>query len=193
MNTWQLKIEFCAHTCPPDCACPIRKDPCWPKSASDSGAGLWPKSPLAKPDTILAWFRKLIAHKFDGSKYRRYPGRPRIEPKLETLIVQMAKENSSWGYDRIVGALANLGYKISDQTVGNVLKRHGIAPAPKRSQTTTWKEFIQSHRAVLAGIDFFTVEVLSWRGLVTYYVLFFMHLESRRVSLAGITRNPDQE
>jgi hypothetical protein len=76
--------------------------------------------------------------------------------------------------------------------VGNVLKRHGIAPAPKRSQSTSWKEFIQSHMVVLAGIDFFTVEVLSWRGLVTYYVLFFIHLESRRVSLAGITRHPDQ-
>src|SRR5215831_14827315 len=75
---------------------------------------------------------------------------------------------------------------------GHVLKRHGIAPAPKRSQSTTWKEFIQSHMAVLAGMDFFTVEVLSWRGLVTYYVLFFIHLESRRVSLAGITRHPDQ-
>jgi hypothetical protein len=145
---------------------------------------------VAKPDTILAWYRRLIAQKFDGSKHRRYPGRPRIEPKLETLIVQMARENSGWGYDRIVGALANLGYTVSDQTVGNVLKRHGIAPAPKRSQTTTWKEFIQSHLAVLAGIDFFTVEVLSWRGLVTYYVLFFIHLESRRVSLAGITRHP---
>jgi hypothetical protein len=99
----------------------------------------------------------------------------------------------SEGYDRIVGALANLGYDVSDETVGNVLKRHGIPSAPKRSQTTTWKAFIQSHLAVLAGIDFFTVEVLSWRGLVTYYVLFFIHLESRRVSLAGITRNPDQE
>jgi transposase InsO family protein len=107
---------------------------------------------VAKPDTILAWYRRLIAQKFDGSKHRRYPGRPRIERKLETLIVQMARENSSWGYDRIVGALANLGYTVSDQTVGNVLKRHGIAPAPKRSQTTTWKEFIQSHLAVLAGI-----------------------------------------
>jgi hypothetical protein len=116
----------------------------------------------------------------------------RIEPKLEALIVQMAKENSGWGYDRIVGALANLGYDVSDETVGNVLKRHGIEPAPKRSQTTTWKEFIQSHMAVLAGIDFFTVEVLTWRGLVTYYVLFFIHLESRRVCLAGITRHPDQ-
>jgi putative transposase len=147
---------------------------------------------VAKPDTILAWYRKLIAKKFDGSKHRRYPGRPPIEPQLEELIVRMARENSGWGYDRIVGALANLGYAVSDQTVGNVLKRHGIAPAPKRSQNTTWKEFIQSHLAVLAGIDFFTVEVLTWRGLVTYYILFFLHLESRRVSLAAFTRHPDQ-
>jgi hypothetical protein len=88
------------------------------------------------------------------------------------------------GYDRIVGALANLGYNVSDQTVGNVWKRHGIAPAPKGSHNTTWQEFIQSHLAVLAGIDFFTVAVLTWRGLVTYYVWFFIHLQSRRVSLA---------
>ena len=147
---------------------------------------------VAKPNTILGWYRKLVAQKFDGSKRRNDPGRPPVEAKLEALIVQIAKENSGWGYDRIVGALANLGYAVSDQTVGNVLKRHGIAPAPKRSQSTTWKEFIQSHMAVLAGMDFFTVEVLSWRGLVTYYVLFFIHLESRRVSLAGITRHPDQ-
>jgi putative transposase len=147
---------------------------------------------VAKPDTILAWYRKLIAKKFDGSKHRRYPGRPPIAPTLEQLIVKMARENSGWGYDRIAGALANLGYTVSDQTVGNILKRHGIAPAPKRSQSTTWKEFIQSHLAVLAGIDFFTVEVLTWRGLVTYYVLFFIHLESRRVNLAGVTRHPDQ-
>jgi hypothetical protein len=65
---------------------------------------------VAKPDTILAWYRKLIAKKFDGSKHRHYPGRPPIEPKLEALIVKMARENSGWGYDRIVGALANLGY-----------------------------------------------------------------------------------
>ena len=147
---------------------------------------------VAKPDTILGWYRKLVAQKFDGSKHRSYPGRPPIDAKLAALIVQMTKENTGWGYDRIVGALSNLGYEVSDQTVGNVLRRHGIAPAPKRSQSTTWKEFIQSHLAVLAGIDFFTVEVLTWQGLVTYYVLFFIHLESRRVSLAGITRHPHQ-
>jgi transposase InsO family protein len=147
---------------------------------------------VAKPETILAWYRRLISRKFDGSKYRSYPGRPRIAPELEALILKMAKENSGWGYDRIVGALANLGHRVSDQTVGNVLRRHGMEPAPKRSQNTTWKEFIESHLAVLAGIDFFSVEVLTWRGLVTYYVLFFIHLESRRIRLAGITRHPDE-
>src|ERR687892_695616 len=147
---------------------------------------------VARPDTILAWYRRLIARKFDGSKFRSYPGRPRISREVTDLIIQMAKENSGWGYDRIVGALANLGHVVSDQTVGNILRQLGIAPAPKRSQTTTWKDFIAAHMAVLAGIDFFTVEVLSWRGLVTYYVLFFIHLESRRVTLGGITRHPTE-
>lgn len=92
---------------------------------------------IAKPATILAWYRGLIAQKFDGSKQRSSPGRPRISSEMEALIVRMARENSGWGYDRIVGARSNLGHVISTQTVGNVLKRHGIAPAPKRSQTTT--------------------------------------------------------
>ena len=147
----------------------------------------------AKPDTIFAWYRRLIAEKFDGSKHRSYPGRPRLGREVTDLIVRMARENSGWGYDRIVGALANLGHAVSDQTVGNILRRYGIAPAPKRSQHTTWKQFIAAHMDVLAGTDFFTVEVLTWRGLVTYYVLFFLHLETRRVTLAGITRHPTEE
>jgi hypothetical protein len=103
----------------------------------------------------------------------------------------LARENSGWGYDRIVGALANLGYQVSDQTVGNILRRRGIARVPERSQTTTWKDFIHRHMDVLAATDFFTVELLTWRELVTYYVLFFIHLESRKVSIAGITDHPD--
>jgi putative transposase len=75
---------------------------------------------VARPDTILAWYRKLVACKFDGSKARRSPGRPRIKQEVERLIVRMAKENRDWGYDRIAGALANLGYEVCDQTVGNV-------------------------------------------------------------------------
>jgi hypothetical protein len=121
----------------------------------------------AKPDTIMGWFRKLVARKFDGSKSRRYPGRPRIDPEVEQLVVRMTKENSDWGYDRIVGAMANLGYTLSDQTVGNILRRNGLPPAPARKRTTTWSEFIRAHLSVLAGTDFFTVEVLTLRGLVT--------------------------
>jgi hypothetical protein len=123
---------------------------------------------VAKPDTILAWYRRLIARKFDGSRHRAYPGRPRVGSELEALVVRMARENRTWGYDRIVGALSNLGHRISDQTVGNILRRYKIAPAPERTRKTTWKEFIRSHMDVLAGTDFFTVEVLTWRGLVTY-------------------------
>ena len=153
--------------------------------------GLQQVARIAKPDTILAWYRQLIAAKFDGSKRRRSPGRPRTSPEIENLVVRFARENSGWGYDRIVGALANLGLQVSDQTVGNILRRHGIEPAPRRSKSTTWKEFLRRHIDVLAGTDFFTVEVLTWRGLVTYYVLFFIHLDSRRVSIAGITDHPD--
>jgi hypothetical protein len=148
---------------------------------------------VAKPDALLAWYRKLIANKFDGSKFRQRVGRPRMDEEAERLVVQMAKENSGWGYDRIVGALANLDFLLSDQTVGNILRRHGLSPAPKRKQAICWKDFIRSHMEVLVGTDFFTVEVLTLKGLVTYYVLFFIHLESRRVSLVGFTPYPDQD
>src|SRR5215469_7132221 len=132
---------------------------------------------VARPDTLLVWYRRLVAQKFDGSRRRAYPGRPRISLEVEALVVRFARENRGWGYNRIVGALANLGHQVSDQTVGNILRRHDVAPAPERSRTTTWKEFIKSHIDVLFGADFFTVEVLSWRGLV--------------LSLGGITRHPD--
>jgi hypothetical protein len=81
----------------------------------------------ANPDTILGWYRKLIANKFDGSRFRRRVGRPRIDKEIERVVLQMAKENPSWGYDRIVGALANLGFLLSDQTVGNILRRQGLS------------------------------------------------------------------
>jgi hypothetical protein len=147
---------------------------------------------IARPDTILGWYRKLVARKFDGSKARRSPGRPRISREIEELILRMARENRGWGYDRIAGALANLGYDISDQTVGNVLRRHGLPPAAERKRTTSWADFIRTHMDLLVGTDFFTAEVLTLRGLVTYYVLFFIHLESRRVAIAGITVHPNE-
>ena len=147
---------------------------------------------IVKPDTILAWHRKLVAQKFDGSQQRKGLGRPPIDTEVEALVMRLAQENRSWGYDRIVGALANLGYTVSDQTVGNILKRHGIPPAPERKTTTTWKEFIRTHMDVLVATDFFTAEVWTLGGLVTYYVLFFIHLGSRQVHVAGVTPHPTQ-
>ena len=110
---------------------------------------------MAKPDTLLAWYRKRIAHKFDGSQRRGFCGRPRVELAVEELVVKLARENSSWGYDRIAGALANLGNRISDQSVGNLVRRHGLPPAPERQKNTTWKDFLGAHRSALAGSDFF--------------------------------------
>jgi transposase len=121
-----------------------------------------------KPATILGWHRQLVAQKFDGSPQRKAPGRLPVDQELEALIVRMAQEHRSWGSDRIVGALANLGLTVSAQTVANVLKRPGIPPAPERQTTTTWKEFIRTHMEVLVATDFFTAEVWTLGGLVTY-------------------------
>jgi len=98
----------------------------------------------------------------------------------------------TWGYDKIQGALANLGHKISDQTVGNILKEHGIEPAPERKRQTTWATFLKAHWDVLGSIDFTTIEVWTKGGLVTYYVLFVMEVATRRVHFAGCTTNPDE-
>src|SRR5262249_8862856 len=118
-------------------------------------------------------------------------GRPRIEKEIEDLVVRMAIENRSWGYDRIVGALANLGYSISDQTVGNILKRHGIPPAPERKRTVTWRESIRFHLDVLRATNFFTSAVWGWVGFVISSLLFFIPFGrhkaygSGRISLVG--------
>jgi len=107
-------------------------------------------------------------------------------------ILRFARENPTWGYDRIQGALANVGYPISDMTVGNILKAHGIEPAPERPRTGSWSTFLKAHWDVLAAIDFTTVEVWTRGGLVTYYLLFVMELKTRRVHFAGCTPHPDE-
>ena len=104
----------------------------------------------------------------------------------------MWTEIASCAPKQIAGALANLGHEVSDQTVGNILKRQGIPCASERKKTTTWTEFIRSHMDVLAATDFFTAEVWTQGGLVTYYVLFFIHLATRRVHIAGITPHPNE-
>jgi putative transposase len=145
------------------------------------------------PDTILRWHQILVAKKWDYSNRRKKdPGRPPVSEDIRDLVLRLAGENPAWGYDRIQGALANLGHEISDTTVCNILKRHGIEPAPDQKRTTTWKTFLEAHWEVLAAIDFTTVEVWGKSGLVTMYLLFVMELATRRVHFAGCTANPDE-
>ncbi len=146
---------------------------------------------IVTPDTILRWHRELVAQKWDYSDQRKAVGRPRIRQVIVDLILQFARENPTWGYDRIQGALSNVGYQISDTTVGNVLKAHGIEPAPDRQRTGVWSTFLKSHWDVLAAIDFTTIEVWTKGGLVTYYLLFVLELKTRRVHFAGCTPHPD--
>jgi putative transposase len=146
---------------------------------------------IATPDTLLRWYTRLIAQKFDGSKQRRQCGRPRIAEEVEQLMVRMAEENPTWGYRRIQGALANLGHRIDTITVRNILRRHHLEPAPQRRKTgMSWQRFLKIDWDVLAATDFFTAEVATWHGLVTYDVLVVMELSTRRVHRVGITPHP---
>ena len=146
---------------------------------------------LVTPETLLAWHRKLIAQKYDGSG-KRAPGRPRTAGVIEALVVRMAEENRDWGYRRIQGALSNLGHDIARSTIAQILAQHGIEPAPERSRKTTWKEFLNRHWELIVAADFFTVEVWTARGLQRYIVLFFMELSTRKVEIAGIAANANQ-
>jgi len=99
-------------------------------------------------------------------------------------------ENVTWGYDRIADALANVGHDVSDQTVGNILKAHGIDPVPSRKRQLTWSTFLKAHWSQLAAVDFTTIEVWTKGGLTTFYLLFAMRIATRRVHFAGCTINP---
>jgi putative transposase len=142
---------------------------------------------IVTPETLLAWHRKLIAQKYDGSR-QRGPGRPRTVGEIEALVVRMAEENRDWGYRRILGALSNLGHNLARGTIANILRRHGIEPAPERSRKTSWKEFLSRHWELIVAADFFTVEVWTRHGLQRFVVLFFIELSTRKVEVAGIAR-----
>ncbi len=144
---------------------------------------------LVTPDTLLRWYRELIAAKYDGSQ-RRGPGRPRVAETIRELVLTMAKENSSWGYTRICGALANMGHEVGRNTVKRILAEHGIEPAPARDKRTPWSTFLKAHWGAIAATDFFTVEVLTTRGLIRYFVLFVIDLKTRHVESAGIVHQP---
>src|SRR3954451_8184339 len=140
---------------------------------------------LATPETLLAWHRKLIAHKYDGIR-QRGPGRPRTAHEIEALVIRLAEENRDWGYRRLQGALSHLGHKMARSTIADILERHGLEPAPERSRKTTWKEFLERHWELIVAADFFTVEVWSRKGLQRFVVLFSLDLSTRHVEIAGI-------
>jgi putative transposase len=145
---------------------------------------------LVTPETLLRWYRKLIARKYDGSA-KRGPGRPPVKESIQDLVVRMAKENISWGYGRIQGAMKNLGHILSRSTIARILKEHGIEPAPQRRKGMSWATFLKMHWDVLASTDLFTVEVMTLGRLVRYHVLFVMELSTRVVEIAGIVPEPN--
>jgi putative transposase len=131
---------------------------------------------IARPETILRWYRELVARKYDGSK-RRGPGRPRKRGEIAELVVKMARENEGWEYTRIKGALHNLGLKVGRGTIQRILRENGIDPAPLRGMA--WGTFIKAHLGTVVGMDFFTVEVVTLLGLIRYHVLFVIDIGSR--------------
>ena len=144
---------------------------------------------IVTPDTILRWYRRLIAQTYDGSA-RRGRGRPMTRRDVAARVVRLAVENPQWGYTRIRGALSHLGHKIARTTVKRILHDHGIDPAPERSRRMPWKTFLQAHWEGLTACDLFTVEVLTLAGLQRYLVFFVIALQSRRVTIAGIHPQP---
>ena len=147
---------------------------------------------VVRPDTLLRWYRRLIAQKYDGSRSRR-PGRPKTAAEIEQLIVTMACENLGWGYTRIRGALYNLGHEIGRNTIKRILLANGIEPAPERKKGMSWETFLKAHWGAIAATDFFSVEVLTSVGLIRYFVLFVIDLKTRRVEIAGIVAQPNGE
>ena len=144
---------------------------------------------IVKPETILAWNRRMKQRKWTYDNTPKKPGRPPRGKETEELVVRLGEENV-WGYKSIAGEMKKLGHDVSKTYVRNVLRKHGIPPAPDR-RGMSWKQFIQAHVEVTWAADLFTEEVWTLGGLVTFYVLFFIHLGTRRVHVAGCTPHPD--
>ena len=150
--------------------------------------GLFQIETLVTPDTFLRWHRQLIAREYDGSKNRR-PGRPKTAVNIQGLILKMARENPRWGYTRIRGALFNLGHEIGRNTIKRILLENGFDPVLKKGMSC--ETFLKAHWGAIAATDFFSVEVITRSGLVRYFVLFVIDLETRRVEIAGILPQPN--
>jgi hypothetical protein len=141
---------------------------------------------IVTPDTLLRWHRQLVARKWTYATPRS--GRRGVLAEIQCLVVRMANENATWGYTRIQGALKNVGHRVGRSTIARILKAAGLPPVPQRP--TSWQTFLKAHWGVIAGADFFTTEVWTWRGLVTYYTVFVIDLASRRVHVLGSTPHP---
>ena len=143
---------------------------------------------IVTPDTLLRWHRHLIARKWTYAKHGTT--RRGVVAEIRELIRRMAEENPGWGYTRIQGALKNLGHRVGRSTIARILRTAGIPPAPERR--TSWQTFLRAHWGEIAAADFFTTEVWTWHGLVTFYTVFVIDLASRRVQILGSTRYPDE-
>ena len=149
--------------------------------------GLRQVATLVTPDTILRWHRRLITRKWTYAQRRS--SRRGVLTEIRRLVVRMTEENPTWGYTRIRGALKNVGHRVGRSTIARILKAHGMSPVPERP--TSWQTFLRAHWGAIAGADFFTTEVWTWRGLVTYYTVFVIDLASRRVHIVGSTPAPN--
>jgi putative transposase len=140
---------------------------------------------MVTPQTLLRWHRELVRRKWTYP--RRVPGRPSLDPEVVDLIARLGRENPRWGCVRIQGELRKLGIRVGASTVRRIIRRAGLGPAPRRSGPT-WSEFLRQQARSVLACDFFTVETVFLR---TLFVLFFIEVHTRRVHIAGVTRNPD--
>ena len=140
---------------------------------------------FVQPETLLRWHRRLVAGAWTYP--HRQTGRPPLDQEVQQLVVRLARENPRWGYERIKGELLRLGVRISATAIRMTLRRHGLDPAPRRSNST-WSAFLRQQAAGIVACDFFTVDTIWLQRL---YVLFFIELHTRHVHLAGVTANPN--
>jgi putative transposase len=152
-----------------------------------SGSQLRQLRLIVSPRTLLRWHADLVRRRW--AYPRRSPGRPRTAQAIRALVLEMARDNPSWGYRRIHGELAGLGYKLAPSTVWQILKDAGIDPAPQRA-VQTWRAFLDAQAKTILAADFFHVDTVFLRRL---YVLFIIEHGTRRVHLAGITAHPAGE
>ena len=142
---------------------------------------------FVQPETLLRWHRDLVRWKWTYP--HRRPGRPALPTGTISLVLRLARENSTWGYRRIHGELVTMGVRLAPSSVWEILRRHGIEPLPRRSGPT-WSEFLQAQATTMLACDFFTVDTVLLKRL---YVMFFIELDTRRIYFAGITAKPAGE